>query len=100
MSDSLEDHMDTVSVGRRTITKLRFADDIDALHVENYELESLASHFDRTVTKFEKEIRDEKPKSCQMTMVPSWQTPQFMARNLREVQQFKYLGAIISVQSF
>ena len=31
MRDALEDHEGTVSVGGRTITSLRFADDIDGL---------------------------------------------------------------------
>ena len=31
MTDALEDHEDTVSIGGRTITNLHFADDIDGL---------------------------------------------------------------------
>ena len=31
MTDALEDHEGTVSIGGRTITNLRFADDFDAL---------------------------------------------------------------------
>ena len=31
MADALEDHEGTVSIGGRTITNLRFADDIDGL---------------------------------------------------------------------
>ena len=31
MTDALEDHEGTVSIGCRTITNLRFADDIDGL---------------------------------------------------------------------
>ena len=31
MTDALEDHKGTVNIGRRTITNLRFADDIDGL---------------------------------------------------------------------
>ena len=31
MTDALEDHEGTVSIGGRTITTLRFADDIDGL---------------------------------------------------------------------
>ena len=31
MTDALEDHQGTVSIGGRTITNLRFADDIDGL---------------------------------------------------------------------
>ena len=41
MSDALEVHVGKVSIGRRTITNLRFADDIDALAEEEQELEAL-----------------------------------------------------------
>ena len=34
MTDVLEDHEGTVSIGGRTITNLRFADDIDGLAEE------------------------------------------------------------------
>ena len=39
MTDALEDHEGTVSIGGRTITNLRFADDIDGLVGEEEELE-------------------------------------------------------------
>ena len=38
MTDALEDHEGTVSIGGRTITNLRFADDIDGLAEEKEEL--------------------------------------------------------------
>ena len=38
MIDALEDHEGTVSIGGRTITNLRFADDIDGLAREEEEL--------------------------------------------------------------
>ncbi|WP_419615222.1 reverse transcriptase domain-containing protein, partial [Thiolapillus sp.] len=37
-TDALEDHEGTVSIGGRTITNLRFADDIDGLAGEEEEL--------------------------------------------------------------
>ena len=40
-TDALEDHEDTVSTGGRTITNLRFADDIDGLAGEKEELANL-----------------------------------------------------------
>ena len=39
MTDALEDHEGTVSIGRRTITNLRFADDIAGLAEEEEELQ-------------------------------------------------------------
>ena len=38
MTDALEDHEGTVSIGDRTITNLHFADDIDDLAGEEEEL--------------------------------------------------------------
>ena len=43
MTDVLEDHEGTVSIGGRTITNLRFADDIDKRVREEEELTSLAT---------------------------------------------------------
>ena len=41
MTDTFEDHEGTVSIGGRTITNLRFADDIDGLAGEEEELAKL-----------------------------------------------------------
>ena len=41
MTDALEDHEGTVSTGDRTITNLRFADDIDGIACEEEELAKL-----------------------------------------------------------
>ena len=38
MTEALEDHEGTVSIGGRSITNLRFADDIDSLAGEENEL--------------------------------------------------------------
>ena len=47
MTDALEDHEGTVSIGGRTITNLRFADDIDGLAEEEEELANLVEHRDK-----------------------------------------------------
>ena len=41
LTDALEDHEGTVSIGDRTITNLRFVDDIDGLAGEEEELANL-----------------------------------------------------------
>ena len=41
MTDALKDHEGTVSIGGRTITNFRFADDIDGLAGEEEELAKL-----------------------------------------------------------
>ena len=48
MSDALEEHDGKVSISGRNITKLRFADDIDAIAQAEQELEALEESLDIT----------------------------------------------------
>ena len=50
MTDALEDHDGTVSIGGRTIINLRFADDIDGLAEEEEELAKLVERLDKAPT--------------------------------------------------
>ena len=52
MTDALEDHEDTVSIGRTAIANLRFADDIDGLAGEEEELAKLAELLDKSSTAY------------------------------------------------
>ena len=61
MTDDLEDHEGTVSIGSRTITNLRFADDIDGLAGEE-ELAKLAERLHKASTAYGMEINAEKTK--------------------------------------
>ena len=47
MTDALENYEGTVSIGGRTITNLRFADDIDGLAGEEEKLAKLVEHLDK-----------------------------------------------------
>ena len=62
MTDALEDHEGTVSIGGRTITNLRFADDIDGLAGEEQEATNLVEHLDKASTAYGMEISAEKTK--------------------------------------
>ena len=62
MTDALEDHEGTVSIGGRTITNLRFADDIDCLGGEDEELAKLVERLDKASTAYGVEISAEKIK--------------------------------------
>ena len=62
MTDASEDHEGTVSNGGRTITNLRFADDIDDLAGEKEELANLVEHLDKASTAYSMEISVEKTK--------------------------------------
>ena len=62
MTDALEEHEDTVSIGGRTITSLRFADDIDGLAGEEEELAKLVERLGKSSTAYVMEISAEKTK--------------------------------------
>ena len=61
-TDALEDHESTVSIGDRTITNLRFADDIDGLTGEKEELAKLVERLDKASTIYGMQISAEKTK--------------------------------------
>ena len=62
MTDALKNHEGTVSIGGRTITNLRFADDIDGLAEEEEELAKLVEHLDKASTTYGMEFSAEKTK--------------------------------------
>ena len=61
-TDALEDHEGTVGIRGRTITNLRFADDIDGLAREEKELAKLVEHLDKASTAYGIVISAEKTK--------------------------------------
>ena len=61
MTDALEDHESTVSIGGRTITNLCFADDIDGLAGEEEELAKLVERLDNASTVYGMEISAKRP---------------------------------------
>ena len=61
MTDAL-DHEGTVSIGGRTTTNLRFADDIDGLAGEEEELANLVERLDKASTAYGMEISAEETK--------------------------------------
>ena len=60
MTDALGDHEGSVSIGGRTITNLRFADDIDAIAGKEEELVKFVNHLDKASTTYGMEISSEK----------------------------------------
>ena len=62
MTDALEDHEGTVSIGSRTITTLRFADDVNGSAGEEEELANLVERLDKASTAYGMEISAEKTK--------------------------------------
>ena len=62
MTDALEDHEGTINPGGRTITNLRFADDIDGLAGEEEELANSVERLDKGSTAYGMEISAKKPR--------------------------------------
>ena len=86
MTDALEDHEGTVSIGGRTITSLRFADGIDGLAGEE-ELTKLFERLDKASTAYGMETSAEKTKLM---------TNNTSGINEETVTSFKYLGSVVS----
>ena len=96
MSDVLEEHGGTVSIAGRTITNLRFADDIDGLAGSEQELTQLVESIEQTSKAYGMEINAEN--TILMTNNINRIHPEIKASDhkLQTVTNFKYLGAIIS----
>ena len=96
MTDALEDYEGTVGIGGRTITNLRFADDIDGLAGEEEELANLAERLDKASTAYGMEISAEKTKL--MTNNTSGVNTEIKVngQKLQSVTSFKYLGSFKS----
>ena len=62
MTDALEDHEGTVSIGGKIITIFRFADNIDGLAGEEKELAKLVERLDKASTAYGMELSAEKTK--------------------------------------
>ena len=95
MCEALDDHEGNVSNGGRVITNFHFADDI-VINAEEEEAGVLVDRLDRTTTRYKIEIGPDKTKV--MTNNPNGFQREIKIKDqrLEEVENFKYLGAIIS----
>ena len=95
MNEALDTHIRTLNIGGRTITNLRFADDIDGLAGSEYELNSLIRKIDFTSRVYGMEINATKTQI--MINSEGKFTSEIKINNepLKIVDTFKYLGAII-----
>ena len=93
ITEALEDHEGTVSIGGRTVTNLRFADDIDGLAGVEEELAKLVECLDKASTTYGMETSAEKTKL--VTNNTSGINTE-IGQKLETVTNFKYLGSIIT----
>ena len=96
MTDALEDHEGTVSIGGRTITNLRFVDDIDGLAGEEEELANLVERLGKAATAYGMEISAEKTKFFTNNTGDINREIKVNGQMLETVTSFKYLGSVIS----
>lgn len=96
MTDALDDHIGTVSIGGRNITNLRFADDIDGIAGNQAELSNMVSRLDKTSKRYGMEINAEKTKIMTNSGQPLSTKITINGQELETVKKFKYLGAIHS----
>ena len=91
----VDDHEGSVSIGGRLITNFRFADDI-VVNAEEEEGAVLIDSLDRTTTRYKMEFGPDKTKV--MTNNPNGfqREIKIKGQRLEEVENFKYLRAIIS----
>ena len=96
MTDALDGHVCSVSIGGRPITNLRFTDDIDGLASSEEELRQLVERLVNTSDDYGMEINVGKTKT--MTNHPEGIINPIQVKNekVEEVQKFIYLGATIS----
>ena len=96
MTDALEEHEGTVSIGGRTITNLRFADDIDGLAGQEKELANLVERLDKASTAYGMEISVEKTKLMTNNTSGINTEIKVNGQKLETVTSFKYVGSVIT----
>ena len=96
MTDALEDHEGTVSIGGRTITNPRFADDIHGLTGEEEELAKLVERLDKASTAYSNEISAEKAKLMTNNTSGINTEIKVNGQKLQTVTSFKYLGSVLT----
>ena len=99
MTDALEDHEGTVSIGSRAIINLCFADDIDGLAGDEEELAKLVEYFDKASTAYGMEISAEKTKLMTNNTSGINTEIKVNGEKLETVTSFKYLGSVITDES-
>ena len=96
MADALVDYEGTVSIGGRTVTNLRFADDIDGLAGQEQELVNLVNHPEEASTTYGMHISAEKTHLTTDNTNGIGTGITLANKNFETVHSFKHLGAAVS----
>ena len=100
MTNALEDHEGTVTIGGRTITSLRFADGIDGLAGQEEELAKLVERLDKASTAYGIESSAKKTKLIANNTSGISTEIKVNVQKLETVTSFKYLGSVITDEEF
>ena len=98
MTDALEDHEGTVSIGGRAITHLRFDDDIDGSAGEEQELANLVERLVKAATAYGMEISAGKTKLTTNNSSDINTEIKVNGQKFETVTSFKYLGSVIPMR--
>ena len=96
MTDALEDHEGTVSIGGKAVTNLCFADDIDGLAGEEEELAKLVERLDKASTAYGMQIGAEKTKPLTNNTSGINTEIKVNGQKLVTATSFRYLGSVIT----
>jgi len=95
MMEALDGFEGSVSIGGRTVTNLRFADDIDLVAGQAEELSTLTTRLEESAKRLGMQISAEKSKVMRMGSNEELDVS-IGSEKLETVTQFKYLGATIT----
>ena len=96
MTDALENHEGTVSIGGRTISNLRFADNINGLAGADEELAKLVECLNKASTAYGMEISAVKTKLMTKNTCGINTKIKVNRQKLETVTSFKYLVSVIT----
>ena len=99
MRDTLHNFNSTISIGGRTISNLRFADDIDLMGGSNEELQELTNRLTQSSGEYGMEVSSEKSKVMKNSTNTTPVQVMMNGQQLEEVKAFKYLGATLTTDS-
>ena len=100
MTDALDDHEGTVSIGGRTITNLCFADDIHCLAREEEKLAKFVECLNKASTVYGMEISAKKTKLMTNNTSGINTEIKVSGQRLKTVTSLKYLGSVITDEDF
>ena len=95
MQETLNDHHTSISIGRRPLCNLRFADDIDLTDGSNGELQDFTNRLVDGATAYGTEVSTEKSKIMTNSSNKTSEGINMQGQKSEEVTSLKYLGAIL-----